>query len=258
MNDMVRDNIMCPDCYGVLDIHKNVVTCKCGSSFAIKNGTPIFISDDSEYVDQINNQNYTNPYSPKSLALIRNNPDSVILDFGAGNPKKDELFDNVIRMDFLHYKSTHIVSNKRNIPFKDESFDYVITESVFEHVRDPWHYASELHRVLKKGGEILVDTAFLQPVHGDPYHFYNMTVQGVKETFKMFVEIQSGVEQYQTSGTTMNIITRQFMELLQDDTAKNELQKMVGSIDFASYDRFIPIDRQSVMSAGVFFVGVKN
>jgi len=257
--EWVRNNVICPECRGELHDDNGGIRCTvCGSHYRKIRGASVFMDDDTQYVDQIGNTGATNPYSPKSLELIRRNSDAVILDFGAGNPKKEELFHNVVRMDFLHYSSTHIVSNKKNLPFRDGSVDHIISESVFEHVQDPWHCASELHRVLKKGGRVLIDTAFMQPVHSDPYHFYNMTLQGLKETFKMFTEIRSGVEPYQTSGTTLNILTRQFIDLLNDDSARKELRDMVGGMDFARYDRFVPSDRQGVMAAGVYFVGYKE
>lgn len=40
----------------------------------------------------------------------------------------------------------------RSIPFKDNSFDFVITTEVFEHVPDPYRAFSEIYRVVRKGG----------------------------------------------------------------------------------------------------------
>jgi hypothetical protein len=38
--------------------------------------------------------------------------------------------------------------------------------------------------VLKPGGKLLVMTAFMQPVHEKPHHFYNCTRYGLEEWFK--------------------------------------------------------------------------
>ncbi|MEO7801343.1 MAG: class I SAM-dependent methyltransferase, partial [Ginsengibacter sp.] len=40
----------------------------------------------------------------------------------------------------------------REIPFKENNFDFVITTEVFEHVPEPYKGFEEIHRVLKKGG----------------------------------------------------------------------------------------------------------
>lgn len=179
------------------------------------------------------------------------------MDFGAGNPKGDELFDNVVRIDFAHYKANDIVSTEYNIPFKDSCFDFVISESVFEHVRDPWHYAQELYRILKKDGIIIVDTAFMQPVHSDPYHFYNMTLTGLEETFKMFKKIKSGVDVHQTAGFTMNILYKYLLSLVDNNKMRKKLKKKFGDLDFTRYDQYIQEDKRHIMSAGVFFIGKK-
>jgi SAM-dependent methyltransferase len=41
------------------------------------------------------------------------------------------------------------------IPFDDNSFDYVITNQVFEHIQEPLQSYKEIHRVLKPKGQLL-------------------------------------------------------------------------------------------------------
>jgi SAM-dependent methyltransferase len=60
----------------------------------------------------------------------------------------------------------------------------VISIAVLEHVRDPFRCAAELYRVLKPGGDLFVAVPFLQPFHGYPNHYYNMTSSGVRNLFK--------------------------------------------------------------------------
>ena len=38
-------------------------------------------------------------------------------------------------------------------------------------------------RVVRPGGRIYVAVAFLQPYHGYPHHYYNMTLQGLEQLF---------------------------------------------------------------------------
>ena len=38
-------------------------------------------------------------------------------------------------------------------------------------------------RVLKPGGELLCCVPFLQPLHGYPHHYYNMTHEGLRNLF---------------------------------------------------------------------------
>jgi SAM-dependent methyltransferase len=71
----------------------------------------------------------------------------------------------------------------------DDSFDGVLSLAVLEHVKDPWRCAQEIMRVLKPGGELICCVPFLQPVHGYPHHYYNMTEQGLRNLFRSGVDI---------------------------------------------------------------------
>ena len=68
-------------------------------------------------------------------------------------------------------------------PFVDGAFDAVISIAVLEHVKDPFRCAREIARVLKPGGEIICCVPFLQPYHGYPHQYYNMTHQGIANLF---------------------------------------------------------------------------
>lgn len=69
------------------------------------------------------------------------------------------------------------------LPFKNNSFDALISLAVLEHVKDPWRCVSEILRELKPGGEIICCVSFLQPFHRYPHYYYNMTAQGLKNIF---------------------------------------------------------------------------
>ena len=44
------------------------------------------------------------------------------------------------------------------LPFADESFDYVVSFQVIEHIYDDKEFVREIHRVLRKGGKFIVTT----------------------------------------------------------------------------------------------------
>ncbi len=44
------------------------------------------------------------------------------------------------------------------LPFADESFDYVVSFQVIEHINDDREFVREIHRVLRKGGRFIVTT----------------------------------------------------------------------------------------------------
>ena len=75
-----------------------------------------------------------------------------------------------------------------NIPFKDKSFDGVISLEVIEHMDNVDLYLSELRRVLKVGGKIVFSTPLRRPDGQlqDPYHVCEYSAESLEETLKAF------------------------------------------------------------------------
>jgi SAM-dependent methyltransferase len=66
--------------------------------------------------------------------------------------------------------------NMLALGFPDESFDFVLSDQVLEHVEgDPYRAVAECHRVLRPGGIVLHTTCFINPVHGSPNDFWRFT-----------------------------------------------------------------------------------
>ena len=107
-----------------------------------------------------------------------------MLDFGAGIQSDDRLYPHVVNLDAVHFRNVDVVNSCRALPFRDGRFCAVVSQAVFEHLADPFFAAAEVLRVLKPGGLVLIDTAFMQPFHGDPDHYFNMTLPGLREIMR--------------------------------------------------------------------------
>jgi len=66
-----------------------------------------------------------------------------------------------------------------------ESFDLVLCTEVLEHSKYPENILTEIHRVLKPGGKLILTTPFIYPIHGAPSdyrrftpHFYEDNLNG--------------------------------------------------------------------------------
>ena len=54
-----------------------------------------------------------------------------------------------------------------NIPVEDASVDTVIMTEVLEYLTKPENVISEIYRVLRENGYLIISTPFLNPIHGD-------------------------------------------------------------------------------------------
>lgn len=59
----------------------------------------------------------------------------------------------------------------KTFPFAPGQFDSVIANEVLEHVFNPDEFLSELNRVLKRGGYLLITVPFVWDEHEQPYDF---------------------------------------------------------------------------------------
>lgn len=130
-------------------------------------------------------------YIGHTLQLIEQLHEGLLLDCGAG--KRPVYYSNVVNYEIVNYDSTDVLGIGEVLPFKDASFDAVFSLSVLEHVRDPFACAAELVRVLRPGGKMICSVPFLQPLHGFPHHYYNMTGQGLRALFERDLTIDDHV-----------------------------------------------------------------
>lgn len=82
--------------------------------------------------------------------------------------------DNIpsgLQMEKWEYPTLDIVSDIRSIPEPDASFDAVLCSEVLEHVPDPVAALTELARLTKSGGVLLLTAPFCSLTHFAPFHF---------------------------------------------------------------------------------------
>lgn len=129
-----------------------------------------------------------NAYDSETIKLVEQAADGLVLDVGAGS--RPTYFSNVVNYEIVDYETTDVLGAGEELPFKDNMFDGVLSIAVLEHVKDPFRCASELTRVLKPGGWLKCCVPFLQPLHGFPHHYFNMTHEGLRTLFEGRLSIE--------------------------------------------------------------------
>src|SRR3989338_3877469 len=76
------------------------------------------------------------------------------------------------------------------LPYSDRSFDWVISDQVLEHVKNPWLAMQECHRVLKREGMAIHTSVSFYMHHGGPNDYWRFMPDGLKELCSMFSKIR--------------------------------------------------------------------
>ena len=77
----------------------------------------------------------------------------------------------------------------QELPFKENTFDFVITDQVIEHLENPGKAVYESYRVLKKGGIAIHTTCFMNYIHPFPLDFWRFSPDALRWLCRDFSEI---------------------------------------------------------------------
>jgi SAM-dependent methyltransferase len=124
-------------------------------------------------------------------SLLENSNKVDVLDYGCGVKPYYYLFGNQINK----YIGVDVGSNPfaddliqpgAALNYADNSFDIVLSSQVLEHVEDVNQYMSEIKRVLRPGGIVLLSTHGTWQYHASPYDYQRWTSMGLKTLMKKY------------------------------------------------------------------------
>lgn len=115
-------------------------------------------------------------------------PNSRVLDAGAGEGAYKAHFsahrytglDLAIGDHLWDYSQLDVLGDLARLPFPDSSFDAALNIVTLEHVPDPLAVVSELARVLRPAGRLLLIVPHEWEVHQHPHDFFRYTRFGVE------------------------------------------------------------------------------
>jgi SAM-dependent methyltransferase len=128
-----------------------------------------------------------NAYEP----VIKKYATGVLADIGCGDVPfyhfyKDQVTENIcidwgnsaLETSFLDYEAD--LNTEMNF-LKDQSFDTVLCTDVLEHIYKPELLFSEMTRILKPKGRLILTVPFLYWIHANPHDYHRYTQYKLKE-----------------------------------------------------------------------------
>src|SRR5262245_22622171 len=120
-----------------------------------------------------------------ALERLRTDEPIALLDYGSGGSPYRSLFPNAKyrRADFLQASADrldYLLDEYSRVDERSETFDFILSTQVAEHVTDPEIYFAECYRLLKPGGTLYCTTHGAFEEHGVPYDFQRWTLDGLR------------------------------------------------------------------------------
>lgn len=203
--------LRCPSCSASVERADNRLVCTgCAAGYRIHEGIPVLIrADHPDFQDEwletahrpglnlfhrllsIGFKHRSRPCIDLMIDSIKRNASgtpTVLVVGGAeeGIGIAHALRDSTIKWvetDIYVGSRTLLVADGHDLPFETGSFDGVVIQSVLEHVRDPARVAAEAMRILKTGGLLFSQAAFMQQVHEGRHDYYRFTARAHRLLF---------------------------------------------------------------------------
>jgi SAM-dependent methyltransferase len=125
------------------------------------------------------------------LTNIGNRKGIRILEIGSrevtGKSDARQRFSNAeyVGFDFYPGPNVDVVGDAHKLSqyFRNQRFDIIYSSAVFEHFAMPWVVATEIAKLLKPGGIILVETHLSFGSHERPWHFFQFSDMALRVLF---------------------------------------------------------------------------
>jgi SAM-dependent methyltransferase len=118
-----------------------------------------------------------------NLALSAN-ARGCLLDIGCGNKPYQPLVEGLVReyvgCDVVQSSDqcVDVICPATKLAFEEQAFDTVLCTQVIEHIDDHSALLSEIFRVLRPGGKLVLSGPMYWPLHEEPHDYFRFTEYG--------------------------------------------------------------------------------
>jgi SAM-dependent methyltransferase len=144
---------------------------------------------------------------------------ALVLDAGAGESRHRADFtrQRYIGVDLgvgdgaWNYGELDAVADLAALPFRTGAFDAAINIVTLEHVREPALVLSEIARVLKPGGRLLIVVPHEWETHQAPHDYFRYTRHGLE---MLLTEAGFAVETLEPAGGIFRLLSRRMLSAI--------------------------------------------
>ena len=111
-----------------------------------------------------------------------------LVDVGCGNKPFEHIFKNIdsyYGVDINKNSKADLICDVLDLKVNSNSADSVFCTQVLEHVNNPFKLVSEISRITKSGGTVILTAPHISRVHGAPFDFFRFTRYGLEHLFKI-------------------------------------------------------------------------
>ncbi|MBX3461539.1 MAG: methyltransferase domain-containing protein [Planctomycetes bacterium] len=258
------DLLACPDCRAPLQRDAASLRCTgCGSGHPVREGIP-FLLPQAQRGLQIEHERELEVRShyPKGVARLLDAlaRDQVVLDLGSGERETDD--PRVLCTDLRFTPRVDLVSDAHVLPLRDACVDLVLAGAVFEHLRDPFAAAGEIHRVLKPGGQVIADCSFVFPFHGFPASYFHASGEGLQRIFAGFRKVAVEVPPWLMPSYGLEVLLGEWLRFCKPRTEHDRrflaAIRALGGFDARALDACFDQEHALRIAAGTCFLGLKQ
>lgn len=125
-------------------------------------------------------------------------PGRRVLLLGCGDAGERPMLEGrglaVVGFDIRRSAGVDVLGDAHTLPFRDASFDVVLSMQVLEHLHSPWIAVKEIARVLLPSGWFIGSVAFMKPYHTSYFHMTHLGVQQLLGASELEVDKLAGAQ----------------------------------------------------------------